>query len=149
MKAAEQCRTRGCNEEASDSSSVQLNTRRKPISDGKLAAASGQSIAMFATKAAKGMLVDIPLTLTDSLNQVPRVCGETVREHGSLTNFKTGPTVAAKTFVWGFVDGIDNVVVEPYQGARKEGVLGVAKGLGKGLVSITTNPGAGMFGLMA
>jgi hypothetical protein len=106
------------------------------------------SIAMFAPKALKGMTVDIPLALTDGLKNMPRVYGDTVRDHGPVTDFKSGATVAGKTFAWGFVDGLSDVVVKPYQGAQKEGVKGAAKGLGKGLISMTTKTGAGMFGLM-
>lgn len=103
---------------------------------------------MFAPKALKGMTVDIPLALTDGLKNVPRVYGDTVRDHGPVTGFKSGATVAGKTFAWGFVDGLSDVVVKPYQGAQKEGAKGAAKGLGKGLVSLTTKTGAGMFGLV-
>jgi hypothetical protein len=132
----------------SESVSIRSSTKRKPISAGQLAGASGMSIAMFAPKALKGMTVDIPLALTDGLKNMPRVYGDTVRDHGPVTDFKSGATVAGKTFAWGFVDGLSDVVVKPYQGAQKEGVKGAAKGLGKGLISMTTKTGAGMFGLM-
>jgi hypothetical protein len=135
-------------ENMSDTSSTRSETKRKPISAGRLAGASGMSIAMFAPKALKGMTVDIPLALTDGLKNVPRAYGDTVRDHGPVTDFKSGATVAGKTFAWGFVDGLSDVVVKPYQGAQQEGMKGAAKGLGKGLVSITTKTGAGMFGLM-
>lgn len=136
------------NKETSDGFSIHSATRRKPISAGQLAGASGMSIAMFAPKALKGMTVDLPLALTDGLKNVPRAYGDTVRDHGPVTSFKSGATVAGKTFAWGFVDGLSDVVVKPYQGAQKEGAKGAAKGLGKGLVSLTTKTGAGMFGLM-
>lgn len=132
-----------------DSASIRSDTKRKPISAGQLAGASGKSIAMFAPKAVKGMLVDIPLALTDGLKNVPRAYGETVRDHGPVTDFKSGATVAGKTFAWGFADGLSDVVVKPYQGAQKEGAIGAAKGVGKGLVSLTTKTGAGMFGLLS
>ncbi|XPS77336.1 hypothetical protein M3J09_009362 [Ascochyta lentis] len=132
----------------SDDPSIHPSTRRKPISAGRLAGASGMSIAMFAPKALKGMTVDIPLALTDGLKNVPRAYGDTIRDHGPVTDFKSGATVAGKTFAWGFIDGISDVVMKPYQGAQKEGVKGAAKGLGKGLVNMTTKTGAGMLGLM-
>ena len=65
-----------------------------------------------------------------------------------MTDFKSGATVAGKTFAWGFVDGLSDMVAKPYQGAQKEGVKGAAKGLGKGMVSLATKSGAGMFGLV-
>lgn len=134
--------------ETPDSSSDRPKAEQKPISAGRLASASGKSIGMFAPKAVKGMMVDIPLALTDGLKNVPRAYGDTVRDHGPITGFKSGATVAGKTFAWGFVDGLSDVVMKPYQGAQKEGAVGAAKGVGKGLVSMTTKTGAGMFGLV-
>jgi hypothetical protein len=123
-------------------------SKRKAISTGQLAGASGKSLAMFAPKALKGMTADIPLALTEGLKNVPRYYGDTPRDHGSVTDFKSGATVAGKTFAWGFVDGLSDMVAKPYQGAQKEGVKGAAKGLGKGMVSLATKSGAGMFGLV-
>lgn len=122
-------------------------TKRKPISAGRMAGASGKSIAMSAPKATKGMLVDIPMALTDGLKNVPRAYGDKVRDHGPVTGFTSGATVAGKTFAYGFYDGLSDVVVKPYQGAEKEGAIGAAKGVAKGLVGLTTKTGAGMFGL--
>jgi hypothetical protein len=65
-----------------------------------------------------------------------------------VTDFKSGATVAGKTFACGFVDGLSGVVMKPYQGAQTGGVKAAAKGLGKGLMNLTTKTGAGMFGLM-
>lgn len=135
-------------DKATDSSSLSLATKRKPVSAGHMAGASGKSLAMFAPKALKGMYVDIPLAIADGLKNVPRVYGETPRDHGPVTDFASGATVAGKTFAYGFYEGITDIVVKPYQGAQREGFKGAAKGVGKGLVSMTTKTGAGMFGLM-
>lgn len=124
------------------------SARRKPISAGQLAGASGKSIAMFAPKALKGMTVDIPLALTDGLKNVPRYYGDVPRDHGPITDFKSGATVAGKTLAWGFIDGVSDIVVKPYKGAHEEGFKGATKGLGKGIASMVTKTGAGMFGLM-
>ncbi|KAF2623780.1 hypothetical protein BU25DRAFT_302568, partial [Macroventuria anomochaeta] len=78
-----------------------------------LASTSGMSIAMFAPKALKSMTVDISLALTDDLKNVPRSYGDTVRDHGPVTGFQSGATVAGKTFAWGFIDGLSDVV-KPY-----------------------------------
>jgi hypothetical protein len=140
--------TIGVDTENSTKNDVRSAGKEKPISVGKLAGASGMSIATFAPKAIKGMMVDIPLALTEGLKNVPRAYGDTIRQHGPVTDFKSGATVAGKTFVWGFADGLSDVVIKPYQGAQREGVKGAAKGLGKGLVNMTTKTGAGMFGLL-
>ncbi|UPX20857.1 uncharacterized protein EKO05_0011073 [Ascochyta rabiei] len=104
---------------------------------------------MFAPKALKSMTVDIPLALTDGLKNVPWAYGDTIRDHGPVADIKSGATVAGKTFAWGFIDGFSDVIMKPYQGAQEEGTKGAAKGLGKGLVNMTTKTGAGMFGLVS
>lgn len=135
-------------EVALDPSAVQLRTERKKILAGQLAIASCMSIAMFAQKALKGMMADIPLALTEGLENLPKAYGDTVRDQGPVTGFRSGATVAGKTFAWGFIDGISDVVVKPYQETQKECAKGAAKGLGKGLMDMTTKTGAGMFGVM-
>ncbi|KAM3493089.1 hypothetical protein MY3957_003686 [Beauveria namnaoensis] len=109
---------------------------------GRMAGASAKSIANFAPTALKGMLVDIPLAITEGLNSVPKMYGGTVRDNGQVTDAKSGAIVAGKTFARGFVDGFTDLVVEPYNGARKDGALGAVKGLGMGAVSLTTKSGA-------
>ena len=69
-------------------------SKRKPISTGKLAGVSRMSIAIFARKALTGMTDNILLAITDGLKNVPRAYGETVRDHGPVTNFKSAATVA-------------------------------------------------------
>ncbi|KAB2570879.1 Sterol 3-beta-glucosyltransferase UGT80A2 [Lasiodiplodia theobromae] len=96
----------------------------------KMAASSAKSIGMFAPMAAKGMLVDIPLALTEGLRNLPRSFGDEVRDHEPITNWKSGAAVAGKTFVNGFAEGISDVVMKPYQGAVKEGSIGAVKGRG-------------------
>ncbi|KAM0437895.1 hypothetical protein ACHAPT_002260 [Fusarium lateritium] len=116
---------------------------------GRMAGASAKSIGKLGPTALKGMVVDIPLALTDGLRAVPQYYGGNVRDHGPVTDAKSGMVVAGKSLAWGFIDGISDVVVEPYKGAKKEGALGVVKGLGKGVVSLTANSGAAMFGVLA
>lgn len=74
---------------------------------------------MFAPKALKGMTVDIPLAFTEGLKNMPRMYGETPRYHGPVTGFQSGAAVAGKTFAYGFIDGVSDVFVKPYQGAQK------------------------------
>lgn len=136
--------------QTSDTTSIaSSSTQRKGASAGDLAAASALSVASFAPRAVKGMMVDIPLALTEGLRGVPGLYGEKVRDNGAVTNWKSGATVAGKTFAFGFMDGMSDVVMKPYQGAKKEGVLGFTKGVGKGSVSLVANSGAAMFGLLA
>lgn len=114
-----------------------------------MAGASAKSIGMFAPKALKGMMVYIPLAITEGMKSVPRSYDGKVRDHGPVEDAKSGAVVAGKTFAWGFADGISDLVVEPYRGGVKGGALGAFKGVGKGVVGLTTKTGAGMFGLLA
>lgn len=115
---------------------------------GKMAAASAKSVGKIAQTATKGMLVDFPLALAEGLRSVPRLYGDEVRDHGPVTDAKSGMVVAGKNFAWGFADGLTDIVVQPYKGAKKEGALGAAKGFGKGAVNLVTKSGSGLYGLV-
>lgn len=116
---------------------------------GQVVGASAKSVGMIGTTAAKGMLVDIPLAITEGMRSVPRHFGTEVRDHGRVTDAKSGAVVAGKTFAWGFVDGLSDLVMEPVRGASKGGAVGAFTGFGKGAASLVTKSGAGMFGLLA
>lgn len=116
---------------------------------GKVAGASAKSIGMIAPNAAKGMLVDIPLAITEGMRSVPKHLGTNIRDYGPITDAKSGAAVAGKTFAFGFVDGLSDLVMEPVRGAEKQGAVGALKGFGKGAASLVAKSGAGMFGLFA
>jgi hypothetical protein len=115
---------------------------------GKMAVASAKSVGKIAQTATKGMLVDFPLALAEGLRSVPRLYGEEVRDYGPVTDAKSGVVVAGKNFAWGLAEGLTDIVVQPYKGAKKEGALGAAKGLGKGAVQLFTKSGSGLYGLV-
>ncbi|KAI1068572.1 hypothetical protein LB507_004268, partial [Fusarium sp. FIESC RH6] len=116
---------------------------------GRMAGASAKSAGRIGSTATKGMLVDIPLAITEGLKSVPQLYGDKGRDHGPVTDAKSGMIVAGKSLAWGFIDGIGDLAIQPYKGAKKEGALGAAKGFGKGAVSLVTKSGAGMFGVFA
>ncbi|KAL1884035.1 hypothetical protein Daus18300_000144 [Diaporthe australafricana] len=115
----------------------------------KVMGSSAKSIGGFVPTALKGMMVDIPLAMTEGMRAVPKHLGDDPRDHGPVTDAKSGAVVAGKTFAWGFVDGLSDLVVQPYKGAKKGGAIGAFKGIGKGVVGLTMKTGAGMFGLFA
>ena len=122
---------------------------KQPSIGGQAAAAGAKSIGSVAPRALKGMLVDIPLALTEGLNSVPSHYGDKRRDNGKVTGIGSGFAVAGKTFAWGFVDGLSGLVTEPYKDTKKSGAKGIATGLGKGAVGLVTKSGAGMFGVFA
>ena len=42
-------------------------------------------------------------------------------------------------------EGLTDIFVQPYKGARDDGALGALKGFGKGAVALASKPGAGEF----
>lgn len=93
----------------------------------------------------KGVIVDIPLATTEGLRAVPRLYGEEVKDYGTVTDWKSGGIVAGKTFVGGMRDGLADLFVQPYKGAKEEGALGAAKGVAKGTLGIASKCSSGMY----
>jgi len=44
----------------------------------------------------KGTLIDMPLALAEGLRNTPALYGEKIRDHGAVTDWKSGGVVAAK-----------------------------------------------------
>ncbi|KAJ7472257.1 hypothetical protein B0H11DRAFT_2038236 [Mycena galericulata] len=115
---------------------------------GAMAAASGKSFGRLVISSTKGIMLDIPLAVTEGLYRVPKLYGEEVRDHGPIKDWKSGAVVAGKTFVYGMSEGLTDLFVQPYKGAKEEGFLGAAKGVGKGAVALTTKTNAALLGLV-
>jgi hypothetical protein len=86
----------------------------------------------------RGIFVDVPLATTEGLRAVPRLYGEEVRDYGPIRDWKSGTVVAGKNFAYGLTEGVADLFVQPVQGGLREGPRGVAKGVGKGLLSAGT-----------
>ena len=67
-----------------------------PTSGISAAGAVGQGLTGMTTAVAKGALVDVPLALAEGFQNTPRLYGETVKEHGTVVDWKSGGVVAAK-----------------------------------------------------
>ncbi|KAF2182922.1 glycosyltransferase family 1 protein [Zopfia rhizophila CBS 207.26] len=113
------------------------------------AGAVGKGFASMGTGLTRGTLVDMPLALTEGLRNAPKVYGDDVKDHGKVTDWKSGGTVAVKNFGTGFYEAITDIVTKPYAGAKEEGTLGFVKGIGKGSMNMVMKPGSAMFGLLA
>lgn len=98
---------------------------------------------------AKGFLVDLPLAMTEGLRAVPKAYGAPTKEHGSVEGFRSGVSVAGKTFANDMAGGLTDVFKHTYHGKREEGAAGAAKGLGKGAVSFLTKTSGALLGLVA
>ena len=124
------------------------NPARSP-SSGKVALAGMKSIGTFAPKAISGMMVDIPVSLADGLKALPSHYGDSMHDTGKVTGIGSGFAVAGKTFAWGMIGGLSDLVIQPYKEVQKSGAKGLANGLGKGAVGLVSKSGAGMFGIFA
>ncbi|OBT56319.1 hypothetical protein VE04_02840 [Pseudogymnoascus sp. 24MN13] len=110
---------------------------------------SAKGAAKMVGSVVKGSLVTVPVALTDGLHQLPALYGDKPRDNGQVNDWKSGGKVAGKTFVWGFLDGIAGVVVDPCRGAMEGGAKGLMAGMVQGSMGLVTKPSAGMFGLLA
>ena len=115
----------------------------------QMAIASATSLGIFLGRSSRGALVDLPLAAVEGMRAVPRLYGEKVRVHDPVRDWKSGAGVAWSTFSHGLYEGATDIFVYTYQGKKKQGALGVAKGLTKGLVSLTVKTGAATVGLIA
>ncbi|KHJ44017.1 hypothetical protein D918_05710 [Trichuris suis] len=60
------------------------------------------------------------------------------------TDLTSGIARGGTGAIMGVVDGVTGVFVKPIEGAREEGAIGFAKGLGKGLIGMVTRPVSGV-----
>lgn len=112
---------------------------------GAMAAASAKSFGNMFARPYKSVFVDVPLAVADGLHVVPKLYGGEVRDRGKITDLKSGTIVAGESFVYGISGGLADLVMEPYRGGKKEGALGVVKGIGKGSLSFLANTGSGKY----
>lgn len=103
-----------------------------------LTTSSASGVGGFFKAYTKGILLDIPLSAADGLRAVPKLYGEEVKDQDAIRGWKSGAVAGGKGFVTGFTGGITDLVSQPYKGAAKEGAVGAAKGLGKGMVGFGT-----------
>ncbi|OJJ83730.1 uncharacterized protein ASPGLDRAFT_74542 [Aspergillus glaucus CBS 516.65] len=130
------------------STSEELSGRHRPRLAARMAGASMKSLGNFVPTALKGMTVDIPLAMTEGMRNIPRFYGEEPRDHGPVTDIKSGFALAGKGFAWGMAEAVSDLAVKPYQGIRKDGAKGAVKGIGKGVANMTSKAGCAMFGVL-
>ncbi|KAF7324784.1 Glycosyltransferase family 1 protein [Mycena kentingensis (nom. inval.)] len=116
---------------------------------GAMAVASGKGVGAFVGSVVKGLVVDVPLAMTEGMRNVPSMYGQVPQDHGQVTGWASGAAVAGKTFATEFTTGLADVFVQPYKGAREEGLIGLVKGTGKGVVNATFKTTGAAMGLVA
>lgn len=105
---------------------------------------SSKGVGRIVKAIVKGPM-DISVSMTQGMHNVPKLLGDdTVRPQERISDFKSGAKAAGREFGLGFYDGITGLVMQPWNGARKEGAVGFVKGLGRGLGGFIAKPTAGV-----
>jgi hypothetical protein len=81
--------------------------------------------------------------ITRGFHNLPKAYGEQVRQYENVTGFRSGLSVSAKSFGYGLKDGLGDLIRKPYEGAEKNGVIGLGTGIAKGLANAAIKPTAG------
>jgi hypothetical protein len=114
-----------------------------------VAAVSAKSLGHLFVIYAKCALVDLPFAVTEGLRVVPLLHGETPRDYGRVTDWKSGAVAASKAFTFGVGEGLSDIFVLPVKGGIEQGTKGVFIGLGKGAINIVSKTGTGVLGLIS
>ncbi|KAF9883640.1 UDP-Glycosyltransferase [Aspergillus nanangensis] len=134
---------------ASSSVIMPSTESKEPAYAKRMALASATSLGKFLGRSSRGAFVDLPLATVEGLRAVPGLYGEEVSMHAPVLDWRTGVHVGWSTFTHGMYEGFTDIFVHTYQGKKNQGALGVAKGLTKGLASLTLKTGAASIGLVA
>lgn len=106
-------------------------------------AGSAAGVGGFFKHFTKGMYLDVPLAMTEGLRVAPRLYGGEVYEPGVVRDWKSGGVAAGKNFGHGIVEGLGGLIAAPILGAKKEGPVGAAKGVGVGFLNMGTKFSSG------
>lgn len=129
--------------EAASLTPSMIEKRSKMKTTGVAMGSSAQSLGKAVGYWYKGVLIDMPLAVSEGLRAVPRLYGDEVNDYGNVRDWKSGVTFAGNNFVHGMVDGFSDIWTQPYKGGQKEGAKGVMKGVVKGTLGVTTKVSSG------
>jgi len=126
-------------------------TNVQPTGRGTAAAAAlGSAVGLgnFFKSFTKGMLLDLPLAVTEGMRNAPRLYGGDVYEPGDVVDWKSGGLAAGRNLSHGFVEGFRGLVTEPMRGAEQGGAVGAARGAGVGILNFGAKVSSGALGLV-
>lgn len=94
--------------------------------------------------------MNISTALTQGSRNIAKAWGDdTFRPQSRVTDFLSGTKAAVTECGLGWYEGVTGLVTQPWNGAQKEGAVGFAKGVGKGLGGAFVHPLAGSFGILS
>ncbi|KAH7231729.1 uncharacterized protein BKA55DRAFT_713390 [Fusarium redolens] len=124
------------------------NRRNDRSCAGAAVAGSAGAVGGFFKAFTKGVYLDIPHALQEGMRVAPRLYGGEVYDPGPVTGWKSGGIAAGKNFSHGILEGVGGLIMSPVRGAKKEGAVGAAKGVGIGVLNLTTKVSSGALGLL-
>ena len=78
--------------------------------------------------------MDLAIAVAQGFHNAPRLYGDsTVRPSLRISGIHSGLRAAGEEFILGIYDGVTGLVIQPYQGAKDGGALGLIQGFGKGV----------------
>ncbi|KAF2027095.1 hypothetical protein EK21DRAFT_102830 [Setomelanomma holmii] len=116
--------------------------KRAPHPAARVVVESGKGLGRILTASLKTPVLTMN-GMTRGFHNLPKAWGEEVREYENVTGFRSGCVVSAKSFGYGLSDGLLDMIAKPAQGAQKNGMVGFAIGIGKGLGNAVCKPVAG------
>lgn len=114
-----------------------------------MAGAAVKSFGRLNAALFKGAVVDLPLAAAEGFRAVPRLYGEDVKDHGEVTDVQSGFVKGGKNFAFGIADGFSDLFVRPIEDAKRDGALGFARGVGKGVLGFTSKTASAAVGIVA
>ncbi|KIL85261.1 hypothetical protein FAVG1_11691 [Fusarium avenaceum] len=115
---------------------------------GAAVAGSAGALGGFFKAFTRGVYLDVPHALQEGMRVAPRLYGGEVYDPGPVKDWKSGGIAAGKNFSHGILEGVGGLVMSPVRGAKKEGAVGAAKGVGIGVLNLTTKVSSGALGLL-
>ncbi|KAG7094782.1 hypothetical protein E1B28_005597 [Marasmius oreades] len=85
-------------------------------------------------------------SIQKGFHNLPELYGCEVRQEGQVYDFLSGLREGSKSLCYGCYDGVAGLVIEPWKGAQKEGLVGIMKGSARGCANLTICPVAAALG---
>ncbi|KFA74440.1 hypothetical protein S40288_08917 [Stachybotrys chartarum IBT 40288] len=117
-----------------------LNTARS------LTVGSAAGMADFLKRLSSGAII-IPFAFTEGLRNLPLLYGDEVRDYGEIYDWRSGAVAGGKSIVFGLYDGVTGLFMHPYCGAKQQGAIGAAKGVGKGIAGLSSKVFTAVMGM--
>ncbi|KAI4736947.1 UDP-Glycosyltransferase/glycogen phosphorylase [Aureobasidium sp. EXF-12298] len=88
------------------------------------------------------------VAMAEGAHNAPRLWGDrSVRKPVKVTGIMSGISAGCQELLLGTYDGITGLVTLPVRGAKEQGMIGFAKGIGQGIVGMPVKFWAGMSGI--